>query len=344
MISTIHCPEHPPHFFLLGYLEGGKAMRFIVAALLLVGLVACGSGRPVPNKASFNGVSKLEVTTGTANLSVSVLQDDTVLTTGKLSNPTVTIDPAPNTLVAQQSYTANATPCGDVVPKGETVTAVLTLDATGSMSGNDPDKLRAVAAKDFVQRITEQDKAAIASFDTFTDPTPPYKDLTVWQDFSSDKILLETAIDKATLQAGNTNVWDAGVDSVSLLKTTTGENKLVILLTDGENNSSSNRPTDVISMANQNSTSIYTIGLGTSINDEELLDISSSTGGTFNQVNEAQDLIGLYDSIFNASRASGCIAVTFQPVPTPSTVLSGTLTFAADGTTLSTPYTVRFPN
>jgi Ca-activated chloride channel homolog len=212
------------------------------------------------------------------------------------------------------------------------------------MGTNDPDKLRAEAAKDFVERMSDKDRTAIASFDTTTEPTPPYEDLTIWQDFSSDKTSLEVAIDKATLEKGGTNLWDAAVDSVNLLKAATGENKLVILLTDGINNASSNEPGDVIEVANQNTVSVYSIGLGKDVDDQELLDISSTTGGTYNQVDEAQDLIGLYDSIFNASRASGCIAVTFLPVPSAGTVLSGTLTFAVDGATLSAPYTVRFPN
>jgi Ca-activated chloride channel homolog len=321
-----------------------KQLYQLLGTAILITLVACGGGKPTPNKASFNGVSQLDVATGKANLSISILKDETILTTGKLSNPTVTVNPVSTNLQAQQNYTASAATCGDIVSKGENVTAALTLDATGSMSQNDPEKLRAEAAKDFVKRMTGQDRAAIASFDTSTDPTPPYTDLTVWQEFSSDKALLESGIDKATLVAGGTNVWDAGIDSVTLLSGASGENKLLILLTDGEDNSSSKTSKDVITVANQNKINVYTIGLGTSINDDELLKISSSTGGTFNQVNEAPDLIGLYDSIFNASRASGCISVTFQPVPTPGAVLSGTLTFAADSTNLSTPYTVRFPN
>ena len=310
---------------------------------MLALLTACpGEPTIVPDKASFNGVTQLDTVAGKAELSVSALKDETVLTRGTITNASATV--TSTSLQAQQTFTVRAEVCGNIIPKGETITGLLTLDSTGSMGSNDPTKLRAVAAKDFVVRMSGQDRAAVASFDTSTAPTAPYTDLTIWQNFSSDKPLLETAIDKATFDRGDTNVWDAGIDSVALLKTTSGENKIVVLLTDGEDNRSSNDPEDVIESANQETTSIYTIGLGRSINARELLEIASATGGTFNQVNEADDLIGLYDSIFNATRASGCIEITFQPLPSPGAVLSGNLTFTVNGANLTTAYTVRFPD
>lgn len=193
---------------------------YLLLATLLAFLTAC-PGEPdaiIPNKASFNGVTQLDTASGKAELSVSALKDETVLTSGNITNASATVEPLGANLQPQQTFTASAKVCGNISPKGETITGVLTLDATGSMQGNDPTKLRAEAAKDFVQRMSSQDLSAVASFDTSTDPTAPYTDITIWQNFSSDKALLETAIDKATFDAGNTNVWDAGVDSITLLR------------------------------------------------------------------------------------------------------------------------------
>lgn len=321
-------------------------LLFIALFLITFLLTACPQPPVVePTAMSFNGVTKIDSTKGQANLSVSALKDETVLSSADISRASATVDSViTSNLAPRQTFAANASVCGDIEGKEFTaITAVLTLDSTGSMATNDPQKLRSTAAKDFVTRLTTGDKTAVTSFDTGTSPTTPYNAIKLWQAFTDDKVLLEQGIDNATFNGSGTNVWDAGVDSVNLLSKTTGENKLLVLLTDGEDNSSSRAARDVIDTANTNNVDVYTIGLGKSLNFSQLTDIASLTGGTFNQVDEAGDLIGLYDGIFNATQAAGCIQLTFSPVPTSGTKLSGKLSATINGVSLTEDYAVRFP-
>ena len=325
-----------------------RHLLLLVTPLLvpLLALNACSSPSTgvVPNKASFNGVTKVDAASGTANLSVSALRDEEVFSSGTITNPSATVtNVTTNALITQQQYSAAAAVCGQITPKDDTLSAVLTLDATGSMRTNDRNQLRAEAAKNFVARMGQGDQTAVASFDTYTSATDPYEAISVWQPFTADQAALEAAVDKATFNRGNTNLWDAGVDSVSLLKEATGGNKLVVLLTDGEDNRSASTFQDVIDAAQTEGAAIYTVGLGRSIDVSELLTTASLTGGTFSQVAAAEDLVGLYDSIFNATQASGCIELAFSPTPTPGTTLAGTLNFEVDNTPLETDYSVFFP-
>ncbi len=328
--------------------------KFFLLCLWLVlasTLTACGGSQTstAPESkiasATFNGVSKIDPVAGTAQLSISALdKDKNVLETGTISEVTATIN---NFLGG--SFTASqvsASVCGNIASKSATNSALhaaLTLDSTGSMTDSDPNQLRDDAAKSFLTRLGSDDQVAVNSFDTSTDATVPYTAVKVWQDFTSDKALLETAITSATFENGGTNVWDAGVDSIQLLKTASGDNKMVVLFTDGEDNASTKEPIDVISEANLAGVAVYTIGLGTTLSFADLVTLSSSTGGTFNQVAEAKDLQGLFDNVFNASQAAGCVALSFTPAPPSGTTISGTVSFKVDGTQVVTLYNIRFP-
>src|SRR5690625_6026019 len=76
----------------------------------------------------------------------------------------------------------------------------MSLDGSGSMSWNDPDEDRNAAAKQFVSRLGPTAQLAVASFPSSTFG----EDYTLHQDFTSDKALLEAAIDEATFASGGT--------------------------------------------------------------------------------------------------------------------------------------------
>jgi len=233
--------------------------------------------------------------------------------------------------------------CGQITGSSGDITGILTLDATGSMYSSDPTQLRADAAKGFVARMASTDRVAVASFDTSSTPTAGYLAIDLHQGLTSNKALLNTAIDAATFDGGTTNLWDAGVDSANYLAAVTGSNKMAVLLTDGADNSSSKAPSDVITAANAAGVKVYTVGLGSYVDAQDLIDIASQTSGTYTQVQDATDLSGLFDGIFNATQAAGCIRVQFSPVPASGHIIKGRLTFEADGQLLTADYIVVFP-
>lgn len=185
--------------------------------LLLLLISACGTQVNIPSKVSLNGYT-VNRSEGSASFNLSALDaNGSVLTTGKVENPGVKN--------LKTSGSANivgtATICGQISVQQE-LSCLITLDSTGSMSSTDPNQKRRDAAKAFVGRMTSSDQAAVASFDTGTSPTPPYLAIRLWQSFTADKSLLNTAIDQATFASGGTNLWDAVYDGVDLLKAKNG--------------------------------------------------------------------------------------------------------------------------
>ncbi|MEM6429318.1 MAG: vWA domain-containing protein [Deinococcota bacterium] len=321
-----------------------------LVVMVLVLLTACGQqavqGGPsltTPSTASFNGVSRLDAEAGVVDVSVSALNTTGELLTGIITGPFATVTNVTTSAISPQQETrAFAQVCGSIVDKGS-ITAMLTLDSTGSMSGNDPGRLRAVAAKRFISRMTASDTAAVASFDSSTEPTEPFTAIRLWQELTNNQVSLDAAVDNATFDSGGTNVWDAGIDSVNLLADATGSNKTAVLLTDGGDNDSSSSPQDIIDLALAESVSVSAIGLGRSVNATELADIASATGGVFVSVDTADSLDVFFDRFFNATKASGCVTLAFSPVPESGTTVEGDLFFGVNGTPLSTTYSVFFP-
>ena len=118
--------------------------------------------------------------------------------------------------VTTPGYTGSASVCGQIVVQQQ-VTAAITLDATGSMSWTDPNRLRNQAAKAFIDRLSSQDRASVASFETGRAPTTGFRAITLWQGLTSDKQLLKAAVDRATYEGSATNLWDAVADSADIV-------------------------------------------------------------------------------------------------------------------------------
>ena len=302
-----------------------------------------------PTEAEFGGVTEIRRDaandTAEADLSVSAFDaEDSVLTSGTVENPVVDETSLTVSGLAGQQYTptsVSAQVCGNITaPQGGPVTAAITLDGSGSMSGTDPSQLRNDAAKAFIARLGGSDQAAVGWF-TSGSGTAPYDVLRVEQDFTSDQQLLDEAVDRATVAQSGTPLWDASVDTVALLDSVSATNKIAIILTDGGDTGSASSVQNVIDAANANNTRIYTVGL-TAATDPNLSRLASDTGGTFQAVVEADDLVGSFSGIFGATQASGCITTIFSPLPPSNTLIEGTINFQVNGTPLSTGFRVRF--
>ena len=176
---------------------------------------------------------------------------------------------------------------GTCRPKGSgqdvNVDVPLVLDSSGSMTSNDPNNLRLEGAKRFVQALRLQDRAAIVDFDD---------DAVVLSPLTTDKAALEQAINQIDA-SGGTNIGAgvrAGLDTFTADRTRA---KILILLTDGEG-SYDDRLTDE---AAANFVTIYTIGLGSSVNQALLQDIARRTGGEYFPVTTADQLPDVFRNI-----------------------------------------------
>ena len=95
----------------------------------------------------------------------------------------------------------------------------------------------------------------------------------------------------------STAIYDSLFLSTTLFKKSHAKNKILILITDGMDNSSK-IPRDVaINELKKNHIKVYTIGLGSEVNTQDLQDIAKQTGGKFFWVNSFEELKQVYNTI-----------------------------------------------
>ncbi|GGS28452.1 vWA domain-containing protein [Deinococcus knuensis] len=287
---------------------------------------------PAATTGTVNGVRIVNDTT--YQVGFTPLNNTDIVTNGKLDSATV------KTISAG---TATARVCGQVQVQ-DTITAAISLDSTGSMDSNDPTALRRDAAKRFITRMSSQDRAAVLSFDGGTRPNANLGVSYLWQDFTSDKTLLNTGVDNATFAGGGTPLYGAIVDGSTIVKASGGTNGSLLILTDGEDNAYVNQYQQAIDTARANGTKVYAIGLDAQNNLDfsALEDIAATTGGLFQKANDAAALDGFFDRMYNAFRAQGCVELVFTQKPAAGTEVTGTLNIVISAADRK-PATVEVP-
>ncbi len=165
------------------------------------------------------------------------------------------------------------------------VDVMLVLDSSGSMAWNDPEGLRRTAAKRFVDGLIEGDRAGVVDFDSWA---------YLSQGLTADHAAAKQAIDWID-DWGGTNIG-AGVRLANneLLDNGDPEHlRAEILLTDGEGD----YDPALTQQAADNDIAIFTIGLGSAVDEGLLRGIAERTGGRYFQVQEAADLPQVFDRI-----------------------------------------------
>ncbi len=164
---------------------------------------------------------------------------------------------------------------------------VLVLDSSGSMNSSDPSRLRVAAAKEFVSKLTENDRAAVIDFDSRA---------ALYQSFTSDKDLLDGAIDKVDA-SGNTDLSDGMALAIQQFTdesySRTDAYKYIILLTDGQGGYDS----QYTSTAQDNGIVVFTVGLGSGVDADLLTEIAESAGGKYYAASEAEELPDIYSDL-----------------------------------------------
>ncbi|WP_019011763.1 vWA domain-containing protein [Deinococcus aquatilis] len=288
----------------------------------LLALASCQSNvaPPVPAATTVQ-VNGTRVVNGTTiQFGVTALDGTTVVGTGKIDKAAVTFTTA--------GIMGTATVCGQIAAQN-VVTAAVTLDATGSMTTTDPTENRKLAAKAFVARLTGDSQAAVLSFEASSTPTAGLLASRLQQTMTADKALLNTAIDKATYASGSTNFYDAVKDAVFVAKQSGRPNPIVLALTDGIDNASSNTAADAIAYAKTRNVAVYTVGLDTPsdrLDFSAMERISSETGGLFRSNISSTDLNDYFAKLYNAFTAQGCVQINLATAPTAGTIIEGTLT------------------
>ncbi len=177
-----------------------------------------------------------------------------------------------------------------VVPQLTPLSAVLTLDTSGSMKRRIPDAQ--AAAKSFLTLLQSQDKVQVIRFS---------RDVKTIYPLGADRSAAQVAI-AGTVARGDTALWDALYASVESLRDVVGR-KAIILLSDGVDDDGAGKPlskrsvTDVLALARQVNVPLFAIGLGTELDELALKKVANETGARYLNAVEPSELAQLYDSI-----------------------------------------------
>jgi len=166
---------------------------------------------------------------------------------------------------------------------------VLSIDSSGSMMENNKFEVVKEVASDFIDKRKE-DKLGLVVFGTNAFIASP---LTKNQKFIKE-ILNKMYVGVA---GKNTAILDSLVQAIRLLKNSKVKTKIIILLTDGIDNSSKVSLDDVVKALKKYNIKVYTIGIGSGVNYNLLEYIANITNGKMYQAYSANDIYKIYDTI-----------------------------------------------
>ncbi len=186
----------------------------------------------------------------------------------------------------------------EVKRKGHNI--VLALDASGSMREKGFDQENILLSKfDVVRELVkefikkrENDNIGVVIFGSFSYIASP---------LTFNKEVVNEILDYLDIGiAGRkTAISDALIESINLLKNSSGKSKIVILLTDGFDTASKTPIEVAVKMAKKYGVKIYTIGIGErrGIDESFLKWISKESKGHYFFAKDAKDLQAVYEAI-----------------------------------------------
>jgi Ca-activated chloride channel family protein len=197
----------------------------------------------------------------------------------------------------------------------EGIDIVLALDLSASMLSKDFDPNRLEASKNVAAEFVEarpDDRIGVVAYEgeAFTQVPLTTDQRVVMNGIAS----LETG-----LLTGGTAIGMGLATAVTRLRDSEADSKVIILLTDGVNNSGAIEPVDAAQLAKLNNIRVYTIGVGTigkarspvaksgdryrydwvevKIDEDVLKNIARETGGRYFRATNEEKLAAIYDEI-----------------------------------------------
>ena len=198
--------------------------------------------------------------------------------------------------------------------EGEGIDIVLCIDVSGSMTAQDftPNRMEAAkkVAQDFIdRRLTDRIAVVIFSGESFTQCP-----------LTTDRAVLRAAVENIHngLLEDGTAIGDGLATGVDRLRSSKSKSKVIILLTDGENNGGLIGPANAKEIAKAFGIKVYTIGVGTegyapfpiktelgvvvqqqkvTIDEKLLKEIATETGGKYFRAKNNEGLDSIYKEI-----------------------------------------------
>jgi len=204
--------------------------------------------------------------------------------------------------------------------EGEGVDIILCIDVSGSMTAQDftPNRMeaaKAVAERFVEKRLTDRIGIVIFSGESFTQCP-----------LTTDKAVLKSAIENIRngLLEDGTAIGDGLSTGIDRLRSSKSKSKVIILLTDGENNGGLIGPDNAKEIAKAFGIKVYTIGVGTegyapfpiktelgvviqqqkvTIDEKLLKQIAGETGGKYFRAKDNAGLESIYKEIDNLEKS-----------------------------------------
>jgi len=172
------------------------------------------------------------------------------------------------------------------------IDVVLALDCSGSMNQSDRGNIRISAAKNLVKMMNpEIDKIGVIVWND---------NIVFSQPLTNDFGKIDNLLAMAGIPSGGTCMGEALNTSIALLsQDTSNASKVILFLSDGKEESCSRKETPCAAglAAKKSNILIYTIGLGSSVDENALKCISSTSGGSYYHAQNSEALIPIFSGI-----------------------------------------------
>lgn len=284
----------------------------IIAALAgLISLLTFGSAQTPPASTqltagpSYSGENKSEPQFPNVDLVFDLKSRD--------RNP-VAPRPSDLKLYSQGQEIGTATSIRTFEQTGYGVTAILALDASGSMKGEPLNDIHASIAK-FVNQARPQDKVAVLTFADQTQVDVP---------FGASQTALANELQTVKARGKFTRLYDGIIDALALFTGNQPKRRQLLVISDGHDEGSNHTITEAILRAKSLGVVIDSIGLTKDRGQylAFLQQISLETGGTYVRAQSAQQLEALIGQGIHATRVTPVATFKLENVVADGKLLS----------------------
>lgn len=196
----------------------------------------------------------------------------------------------------------------------DAVDIALVLDVSGSMASVDFEPNRLGVAKETMINFSEKRQSDRLAFVIFAGSAYTKIPLTFDHQMITQSL---KEVDTDSVKEEGTAIGMALSVGVNRLKKSEAKSKVIILVTDGDNNAGAINPTTASDLAKELGIKVYTIGVGTDetilpvqyfgktryqtyeggLNEPLLQSIATTTGGSYYRARDGESLEGIFDEI-----------------------------------------------
>jgi len=219
---------------------------------------------------------------------------DVVFTLSGPDGKPIAVKPADLKLFSQGTELGTATAIHTFEQTGHGLTAILALDASGSMRGAPINAIHATIAK-FVGQARKQDQVEVVTFADETKYDVP---------FGSSQDAMKQQLETVQPRGKFTHLYDGLLDAMDQFKSTQPKRRQIVVISDGHDEGSKHTLADVVVKANKQNVVIDAIGLTRDHGEylTSLQQMANDTGGTYQRAMTAEDLDREIDAGIQANR------------------------------------------